>query len=95
MTAADVHTVSADDGGMSPRSERPRRRTFTAGYKLAIVAEYDAAESWEKGAILRREGLYSSRVVEWRRVRDAGALASVAEKPRTSKRSRGRRRSTG
>ncbi len=87
MTAADVHTVSADDGGMSPRSERPRRRTFTAGYKLAIVAEYDAAESGEKGAILRRERLYSSHVVEWRRARDAGALAGLAEQPRTSKRS--------
>ncbi len=87
MAAADLHTVSADDGGMSPRSERPRRRTFTAGYKLVIVAEYDAAESGEKGAILRREGLYSSHVVEWRRARDAGALASLAEQPGTSKRS--------
>ncbi len=87
MTAADLPTVSADDGGVSPRSERPRRRTFTAGYKLAIVAEYDAAEAGEKGAILRREGLYSSHVVEWRRARDAGALAGLAERPRTSKRS--------
>jgi transposase len=85
MTAADLHAVSADDGGMSPRSDRPRRRTFTAGYKLAIVAEYDAAESGEKGAILRREGLYSSHVVEWRRARDAGALAGLAEQPRTLK----------
>ncbi|MDP9431405.1 MAG: transposase [Actinomycetota bacterium] len=48
------------------------------------MAEYEAAEPGEKGAILRREGLYSSHVVEWRRARDAGALA---ERPRTAKRS--------
>ena len=40
--------------------ERARRRTFTARYKLAVLAEYDAAEPGAKGAILRREGLYSS-----------------------------------
>ena len=59
---------------MSPRADRPRRRTFTAEYKLAILAEYDAAEPGTQGVILRREGLYSSHVVEWRRARDAGAL---------------------
>jgi len=59
---------------VSPRADRPRRRTFTAEYKLAILAEYDAAEPGTQGVILRREGLYSSHVVEWRRARDAGAL---------------------
>jgi hypothetical protein len=44
-------------------------------YKLDVVAEYDAAATGEKGAVLRREGLYSSHVIEWRRARDAGALA--------------------
>lgn len=57
--------------------ERARRRTFTAQYKLDIVAEYDAAPDGEKGAVLRREGLYSSHVIEWRRARDAGALAGL------------------
>ena len=56
-------------------------------YKLAIVAEYDAAEPGAKGAILRREGLYSSHVVLWRRARDAGALAGLSERPHTPKRS--------
>ena len=51
--------------------ERARRRTFTAQYKLDIVSEYDAAPDGEKGAVLRREGLYSSHVIEWRRARDA------------------------
>jgi transposase-like protein len=42
------------------------------------VAEYDAAAAGEKGAVLRREGLYSSHVIEWRRARDAGGLAGPA-----------------
>ena len=61
--------------------ERARRRTFTAKYKLAVLAAYDAAAEGEKGAILRREGLYSSHIVDWRRARDAGALAGLS-KPR-------------
>jgi transposase-like protein len=58
--------------------EKARRRTFTAQYKLDVVAEYDAAPSGEKGAVLRREGLYSSHVIEWRRARDSGGLAGPA-----------------
>jgi hypothetical protein len=52
--------------------ERARRRTFTAKYKLEVLAAYDAAPDGEKGAVLRREGLYSSHIVDWRRARDAG-----------------------
>ena len=44
--------------------ERARRRTFTAQYKLEILAAYEAAPDGEKGALLRREGLYSSHIVE-------------------------------
>ncbi len=65
--------------------ERARRRTFTAQYKLDVLKAYDAAPPGEKGAVLRREGLYSSHVVEWRRARDGGALAGLSA-------SRGRRR---
>lgn len=66
--------------------ERAKRRTFTAQYKLDIVAEYDAASGdGAKGALLRREGLYSSHITEWRRARDAGALAGL-------KATRGRKR---
>lgn len=53
---------------------KARRRTFTAAYKLAILAELDKAKPGETGAILRREGLYSSSLVEWRRQRAQGAL---------------------
>ncbi len=65
--------------------ERAKRRTFTARYKLEILAEYDAAPDGEKGALLRREGLYSSHIVDWRRARDAGGLAALAA-PRRRKR---------
>ena len=65
--------------------ERARRRTFTAKYKLEVLAAYDAAADGEKGALLRREGLYSSHIVQWRKARDAGALAGLAV-PRGRKR---------
>src|SRR5680860_488361 len=42
--------------------QRARRRTFTAKYKLEVLAAYDAASGGEKGAVLRREGLYSSHI---------------------------------
>jgi len=59
--------------------ERPRRRRFTAAYKLAILREVDAAaEPGQVGAILRRERLYSSHLVDWRRARDRGALEALA-----------------
>ncbi len=61
MTTADL---TNDDGAMGPRSDRPRRRVFTAEYKAAILAEYEAAERGQRGQILRREGLYSSHVIE-------------------------------
>lgn len=53
---------------------RPSRRVFSPEYKLAIVTEYENAPNGEKGAILRREGLYSSHVIEWTRARAAGAF---------------------
>src|ERR1700677_380549 len=84
MTVLDRRPVAGDAGGVTGEGqerpdpevpERARRRTFTAQYKLDVVAEYDAAATGEKGAVLRREGLYSSHVIEWRRARDSGALA--------------------
>lgn len=74
MTTADVAT---DDGVMGPRADRPKRRSFTAEYKAGILAEYDAADRGERGAILRREGLYSSHIIEWRKAAAAGAEAGL------------------
>src|SRR4051794_24970926 len=68
--------------------DRPVRRTFTAEYKADILAEYESATGeGARGAILRREGLYSSHIVDWRRARDAGALAGLAPKARPPARS--------
>jgi transposase-like protein len=81
VAGADAGLV-ADDGGRRPDPEVPeraRRRTFTAAYKQEILAAYEAAPDGEKGAILRREGLYSSLISEWRRARDAGALAGLKQ----------------
>jgi transposase len=87
VTVLDRAVVAGGAGGVAgERQERPdpevpekaRRRTFTAQYKLDVVAEYDAAATGEKGAVVRREGLYSSHVIEWRRARDSGLLAGPA-----------------
>jgi transposase-like protein len=78
----------ADDAARRPDPEVPeraRRRTFTAKYKLEVLAAYDAAPDGEKGVVLRREGLYSSHITEWRTARDAGALAALGA-PRGRKR---------
>ena len=84
LTIADTRGLHADDGVVSssdgPRAERPRRRVFTAEYKLAMVAAYDrATEPGERGGLLRREGLYHSHIIEWRKARDAGTLVARPE----------------
>jgi transposase len=65
---------------------RARRRTFTAAYKAGILDEYDAlpAGGDRRGALLRREGLYSSQIAEWRKARDAGARkgSKAKDKPK-------------
>jgi len=62
--------------------EKAKRRTFTAEYKLKILAKADACtEPGEIGALLRREGLYSSLLTEWRRARKDGALEAL-QRPR-------------
>jgi transposase-like protein len=59
--------------------EKARRRRFSAEYKLAILREADrCTEPGQIGALLRRERLYSSHLVDWRRQRDAGALEALA-----------------
>src|SRR6266852_7238834 len=57
--------------------ERATRRTYTAQYKLRILAEYERRARDERGALLRREGLYSSLISEWRKQRDQGALQAL------------------
>ena len=63
---------------------KPTRRSFSAEYKAEIVAEYDSHPkgSEERGAILRREGLYTSHISEWRKQAEAGARDGLAAKSR-------------
>lgn len=62
---------------------KARRRQFTAEYERKVLAEAEACtKPGEIGALLRREGLYSSQLVEWRRARDSGALAGLAPRKR-------------
>ena len=76
MTMPTLTQRAHDDVvGVPPHPDRPLRRRFSADYKLAILAEYDRLSAdGAKGALLRREGLYSSHIVEWRRSREAGML---------------------
>jgi transposase-like protein len=89
MTTASL-IARAHDGVVDEPdpAARPRRRSFTAEYKARILDEYDAfpVGSSERGALLRREGLYSSHLAEWRKARDAGARDGLAPrgKPRRS-----------
>ena len=66
-------------------SERPQRRRFTAEYKLKILREADEAGPGEQGALLRREGLYSSHLVAWRKQRASGELAGLEPQKRGRK----------
>ena len=67
-------------------TDRPRRRSFTAQAKLRILADIDrVAGTGGIGAILRREGLYSSALSDWRRQRDAGALGALTPSKRGPK----------
>jgi len=60
--------------------ERPRRRRFSAEYRLRILRQADACTMpGELGALLRREGLYSSSLANWRRQRDRGAIEALGQ----------------
>ena len=89
MTTASL-LARAQDGVVDEPdpAARPRRRSFTVEYKEWILDEYDAlpSGSTERGALLRREGLYTSHIAEWRKARDAGAREGLApkSKPRRS-----------
>lgn len=87
LSNADLLAGVADDEVVGkkkqgPRAGGPKRRTFTAEYKLRIVEEYERlTEPGAKGALLRREGLYHSHIIDWRAARDAGALGALAARP--------------
>jgi transposase-like protein len=82
----DFNVSSSEIGLVGQETEvsaKARRRQFTAEYKRKVLAEVEACmKPGEIGALLRREGLYSSHLVEWRRARDSGALAGLRPRRR-------------
>ena len=82
-----THAVNGERKMPNPEVRtKAKRRTFTAEYKRRILEEADGCtESGEIGALLRREGLYSSHLSGWRRQREAGELAGLRPKKRGRK----------
>jgi transposase-like protein len=74
-----MNDTTDPDPEVLERARPPRR--YTAKYKADILAEYDTLSKADKGALLRREGLYSSLITEWRKQRARGALAAPAGRP--------------
>ena len=77
--ASGVH-ADAMDNQQRPDPEvpeRPRPRSYSARYKAEILAEYERLDKAGKGALLRREGLYTSLLSEWRKQRDPGSAAGA------------------
>ena len=77
--------IAAPPEATSEVITRPVRRRFTAEYKLRILQEADRCAPGELGALLRREGLYSSNLSKWRWQRQAGQLAGLRPKKRGRK----------
>ena len=83
MTAAQIRAQTAPvDQVPDPQvPERPRPpRQYPAAYKLRILEEYERLDKAGKGALLRREGLYTSLLSEWRKQRDKGALRALQQR---------------
>ena len=84
MTTMTAAQLRAQTGGMEPDpevSERPRPpRQYPAAYKLRILARHERLSKAGKDALLRREGLYTSLISEWRKQRDKGALAALEQR---------------
>lgn len=105
MAGPSLISTSSSSTGSSPSPssakipdpevlERPKRRSFNAEYKMRVLREADAAKaSGEAGALgelLRREGLYSSHLVVWRKQRESGELAGLTPAKRGRKASKRR-----
>jgi transposase-like protein len=94
LAAAELAEERSDEAGSAaaaapPDPEvaaKPKRRQFTAEYRLRILEEADrCTEPGEVGQLLRREGLYSSHLTAWRKARRNGALRGLASKKRGAK----------
>lgn len=85
MTTTATSRANGHTGGMNDDERdvevpaRARRRTYSAKYKLQVLAEYEQLDREGKGALLRREDLYTSLISEWRKQRDRGALEALSQ----------------
>src|ERR671935_2654787 len=80
MTTVVSHADAMDktpDPEVPERAKRPR--SYSARYKAEILAEYERLDKAGKGGLLRREGLYTSLISEWRKQRDRGALQELGK----------------
>ena len=85
-TPTHSNGVTSKDVPPTEVTPRAKRRTFSAKYKLRILEQADACtEPGEIGALLRREGLYSSNLTTWRRQREQGQLQGLTPKKRGPK----------
>src|SRR6266568_3226150 len=75
------HAVPVSEPVEPEVSERATRRVFSPQYKLRILVEYERRDRDGRGALLRREGLYTSSISERRRQRDEGALQALGASP--------------
>jgi transposase-like protein len=92
LAAAEAAEERSDEAGSAaaapdPEVEaKPKRRKFTAAYRLRILEEANRCQSpGEIGRLLRREGLYSSHLANWRKARCEGSLAALSSKKRGAK----------
>lgn len=84
--AVDADVPAASSAPDPEVSEKPRRRHYPGEYKLRILKEADACTApGEIGALLRREGLYSSLLSTWRRQRDEGTIQALRDNKRGRK----------
>jgi len=82
-TASAARVVAAPVAASTEFTSVPKRRSFTAKYKLQVLAETDrVADTGGISTILRREGLYSSALSDWRGQREAGTLGALTPRPR-------------
>ena len=79
-SSSAAHNGSQTSGVPNPEVlEKAERRIYSAEFKLRILQETDSCAEGQIGAILRREGLYSSHLTTWRRQRQAGQLAALTD----------------
>ena len=85
MTDTTNPSTSPDAPAGASGEVRAKRRTFTVAEKLRLLREAERCPEGELGALLRREGIYSSHLTHWRRERDRGQLAGSTSRKRGPK----------